>query len=278
MRPSHERTIAACLVVSIVAALALAVVYATGGQPQAEGIAIFFALGGLGSALVLWARHLLPAGPEVQARSPLGSSGEQVSGFEEALDRDQVLERRTLLRRLLVATFVAFGAAAVFPLWSLGPDPDDALKVTPWATNRRVVNSDGRPIRPTDVPVDALVTVFPEGNVDAADGQAVLLRVSGGQLRPRPERATWSPDGIIAYSKVCTHAGCPVGLYQTETHALLCPCHQSNFDVLDEGRPIAGPAARALPQLPLVVGPDGYLWAQGDFSEPVGPAWWDRDR
>jgi ubiquinol-cytochrome c reductase iron-sulfur subunit len=126
------------------------------------------------------------------------------------------------------------------------------------------------------VPLDGLVTVFPEGHHDSADGQAVLVRVRREQLHPAPGRETWSPDGLIVYSKVCTHAGCPVGLYQSADHTLLCPCHQSAFDVLDRARPVFGPAAVALPQLPIRLDGDGYLRAQGDFSDPVGPAFWSR--
>ena len=109
------------------------------------------------------------------------------------------------------------------------------------------------------------------------DAQTVLVRVGDGTLAPRPGRESWSPEGLLAFSKVCTHAGCPVGLYQADTHQLLCPCHQSAFDVLDRARPTFGPATRALPQLPLVVDDEGYVRAQSDFHEPVGPAYWDRD-
>jgi ubiquinol-cytochrome c reductase iron-sulfur subunit len=97
-------------------------------------------------------------------------------------------------------------------------------------------------------------------------------------LRPRPGRENWAIDGVVAYSKLCTHTGCPVGLYQAEAGLLLCPCHQSTFDVLDGARPVFGPAARALPQLPLGRNDRGELVALGDFSSPVGAEFWDRDR
>jgi quinol---cytochrome c reductase iron-sulfur subunit len=126
------------------------------------------------------------------------------------------------------------------------------------------------------VPIGGLVTVFPEGAVGSADGQAVLVRVHPELLRPAAGRENWSPDGLIAFSKVCTHAGCPVGLYQSRTHELFCPCHQSAFNVLDSARPTLGPAARALPQLPLEIDGDGVLVARGPFPEPIGPAYWNR--
>ena len=121
-----------------------------------------------------------------------------------------------------------------------------------------------------------LVTAFPEGHPNSADGQIVLIRVLPGLLQPAQERSTWAPQGFIAYSKVCTHAGCPVGLYQSETHQLLCPCHQSAFDVLNEAKVVFGPAFRALPQLPLAIDAQGYLIAQSDFHEPIGPSYWNR--
>ena len=123
--------------------------------------------------------------------------------------------------------------------------------------------------------IETLLTAYPEGHVDAADSQVVLVRVDPSLLRD-DERADWSPDGLLAFSKVCTHAGCPVGLYEAQRHELLCPCHQSAFDVLQRCKPVFGPAAVELPQLPIAVGDDGTLHATGDFSAPVGPSFWHR--
>jgi ubiquinol-cytochrome c reductase iron-sulfur subunit len=109
----------------------------------------------------------------------------------------------------------------------------------------------------------------------SGDGQAVLIRVDPALLQLAPDRLEWAPMGYVAYSKICTHAGCPVGLYRAEEHALICPCHQSTFDVLNGGAPTYGPAARALPQLPISLMPDGTFVALGDFPEPVGPSFWN---
>ncbi|HKM24424.1 MAG TPA: ubiquinol-cytochrome c reductase iron-sulfur subunit, partial [Corynebacterium sp.] len=79
-----------------------------------------------------------------------------------------------------------------------------------------------------------------------------------------------------AYSKICTHIACPTSLYEAQTNRILCPCHQSQFDALQYGKPVFGPAARALPQLPITVDEEGYLIAKGNFIEPVGPAFWER--
>ena len=136
------------------------------------------------------------------------------------------------------------------------------------------MTEDGQLVRADDVPVEGLVTVFPEGYAGSANGQAILIRVEEGLIEPRPGREDWSPNGYIVYSKVCTHAGCPVGLYEANDHQVLCPCHQSTFDVLRGATPIFGPAAAPLPQLPIHIDTDGYIVAGGDFSEPVGPAFW----
>jgi ubiquinol-cytochrome c reductase iron-sulfur subunit len=119
-----------------------------------------------------------------------------------------------------------------------------------------------------------VLTVFPEGRDPRADDQVVLLRIGLEDLRLPPEREGWTPRGYLAYSKVCTHAGCPVGMYQNVGYVLLCPCHQATFDVVRAAEPIFGPAARALPQLPLRIADDDTLVAAGEFSGPVGPGRW----
>jgi ubiquinol-cytochrome c reductase iron-sulfur subunit len=271
-----ELLAAAGFAVCVVAALALAVVYRRGGHPQLEGALLAVALGGMGFGLVTWARRILPHDEEFEDRETLPTTDEERDQFHDTLERDDVIGRRPLLVRMLVAAGGALGLAALFPIRSLGPDPGDTLERTSWEGGRRLVTAEGVAVRATDVPLDGLVTVFPDGDVGSADGQAVLIRVRPGLMDPRPGREDWSPEGLIAYSKVCTHAGCPVGLYQADIHQLLCPCHQSAFDVLRAARPTFGPAARPLPQLPLRIDDDGFVVARGDFSEPVGPAWWDR--
>jgi ubiquinol-cytochrome c reductase iron-sulfur subunit len=269
--------IAAALVVSTVAGLGAAGVYLAGGQPQAEGALLGLALGGLGVALVMWATHLLPPGPSVQARKkPEADPEAQAALAAEADRRSEPIGRRRVLVRLGLAAAGALGLAALFPLRSLGPRPGDALRRTAWTPGARLVTTDGRPIRADSLQVGAFVTAYPEGRVDAADSQVALVRVGPDEVVGRPERRDWSPDGNVAYSKLCTHMGCPVGLYQARDHVLLCPCHQAAFDVLDEGRPVLGPADRPLPQLPLEVDDEGFLRATDDFDDAVGPGFWDR--
>ena len=122
------------------------------------------------------------------------------------------------------------------------------------------------------------ITVFPEGNVGSSVDQTMLIRLApaGTDIVTRPGRESWGPDGYVASSKLCTHAGCPVGLYQDQTQQLVCPCHQSIFEVSKGAQQVFGPAPRPLPQLPLQVDSQGWLRAQRGFDEPVGPGFWER--
>lgn len=272
-----ELTVGAAFLTATVAGLALGVVYWRGGQTQLEGILLAIALFSLAIGIGLWAQHAMPVGRAVEQRETLRSSDEDraevVAGFERG---ELVIGRRRLLLRLLGLGTATVGAALLFPVRSLGPRPGNALTTTPWRKGRRLVDSSGHPVRPSDLDVDGVLTVFPDGDQSPGDAQTLLIRLPDGVNRPRPGRDGWTQDGCIAYSKVCTHAGCPVGLYEAQEHKLVCPCHQSLFEVTDGARPTFGPATRSLPQLPLDLDPDGYLVAQSDFHEPVGPAWWGR--
>ena len=277
MRPPSGR-IGCALTLSILASIGLTVVYALGGQTQLEGALLFVALGGIAVALVGWAHNFLPKGPFEQQREerlakPIAES-EAEESFEAGADQ---VTRRFFLVRMLGVAVAALGAAAVFPVRSLGTRPGRSLFVTSWRTGSRLVTEDGRPIKAADVLEGTLLTVFPEGHTDAMDSQTILVRLPSKEVKPLPGREDWSPDGLMAFSKVCTHAGCPVGLYNEESHRLFCPCHQSVFDVLKAAKPIAGPANRPLPQLPIRVDADGYLIARSDFHEPIGPSFWSID-
>jgi ubiquinol-cytochrome c reductase iron-sulfur subunit len=271
---SATRAVAACFVVAAVASIALMVVYALGGQPQVEGILLAAALGGLGAGIVVWAIRLLEAPIEIEERHPLGSSEESRVDAGTALGVDRIT-RRTLLVRLLVGAGATLAAALAIPALSLGPRQGSSLFQTAWREGARVVGEDGAPIRPADLGFETVRTVFPQDAVGSADAATLLVKVRPSALELSVERMAWAPEGCIGYSKICTHAGCPVGLYRAEDNALLCPCHQSTFDVLRGAVPTFGPAARALPQLPMGVDGEGYLVALGDFPEPVGPSFWN---
>lgn len=273
-----ERRIAVALVVATLAALALAGVYVAGGQPQLEGALLGTSLGALGIAVVLWAKHLFPQEEVTDERPSLESRPEDRREFGRTFAQgERSFSRRRLLSRLLGAAVGSFGLAMLFPVRSLGPTPGNALRRTAWRPGARLV-AGGRPVRVGDLDVGAILTVFPEGHADRDDSATVLVRVEEDLLEPGPGRVDWSPRGHVAYSKICTHVGCPVGLYQETTHRLLCPCHQSTFDVLHGARPVFGPATRALPQLPLAIDDEGFLVARSDYQEPVGPGFWDIER
>jgi ubiquinol-cytochrome c reductase iron-sulfur subunit len=274
-----ERRIAVALVVSTLAALGLTAVYVNGGQPQLEGALLGVSLGGVGIAVLLWARHLFPDEEVVGERPPLHSRPEDLEAFTASFEAgERSFARRRFLSRLLATSLGALGLASLFPIRSLGPNPGRALFQTAWRQGSRLVTEEGRLIRPGDLEVGGVLTVFPQGHTDAEDSATVLIRVEPELLRLPPERAGWAPEGHIAYSKICTHVACPVGLYQETEHRLLCPCHQSTFEVLHAARPVFGPATRPLPQLPLAIDGEGYLVARSDFPEPIGPAFWNRER
>lgn len=276
--PLGEWLTAACFGVSMVAALGLAVVYWRGGQPQLEGLFLAIALGGIGVGIVVWAKHYMPPEEIVEERHSLASTDEERKLFWAEIERgEDELSRRALLLKMAGASMAVLGAALLFPIRSLGPRPGKGFKSTPYRDGVRLVTDDNQPIRAADVPSDGILTAFPVDHTDSADAPTLLIRPAR-RVKPVPGREDWTPDGLVAYSKLCTHVGCPVGLYQAGEHLLLCPCHQSTFDVLDGARPVFGPAARALPQLPLRVNEEGFVVATGDFSGPTGPGFWDRDR
>jgi len=267
--------------VTILSGIALLVVYAAGGQPQLEGLLWFYALAGLGVGIITGANMYLPSEQSEEERHPLASSEEMLAaaradflradGGDETPDK----ERRSLLR-FLGGAFAAVGAAVVFPIRSLGPHPSDDLRETDFAKGVRLVTVDGAPVKTGQLGVGELLTVFPEGNTRAGDSPTLLIRYDEDKFLPAAGRAGWVADGMVAYSKICTHAACAVGLYQNVTGLLLCPCHQSTFDVNNACIPTFGPATRPLAQLPIAIDSEGFVVAQSDYPEPVGPGYWDR--
>jgi quinol---cytochrome c reductase iron-sulfur subunit len=268
-----ERLIAGLFLVTAVAGVLLFVLYLLGGQTQLEGIGLAIALGSLGIAIVWWARELLPEEEREEPRHPLG----EAAAADAAVDEIEAarIGRRKLLVRSLAAAIGGLAAALVIPVLSLGPAPGRTLFHTEWRKGSRLVTADGRPVNAARIPLGGVSTVFPESAPGAADAQALMIHVDPASLHLAPDRMAWAPDGYVVYSKVCTHAGCPVGLYRSSQGSLICPCHQSTFDVLHGAVPIFGPAVRPLPQLPISRQPDGTFVALGDFPEPVGPAFWN---
>lgn len=278
-RPPRLRLISLAFGASAVASLALVGVYWAGGHPQAEGSLLGITLGGMAIALVLWAKDLMPRGPYVEERemtpSAAGARAHAADAFSAGADR---IGRRGFLGKFLAGALGALGLAALFPIRSLGTRPGGSLFETEWTEGVRLVTQNGLPVHRDQLSIGGVLTVFPDGHTDAADSQTLLIRLEEGEYEPTAVPASWSPEGFVAFSKICTHAGCPVGLYQPETHELFCPCHQSAFAVLGGARPTSGPATRPLPQLPIAIDDEGFLVARSDFLEPVGPGFWNRGR
>jgi ubiquinol-cytochrome c reductase iron-sulfur subunit len=270
-----EGFIGVAFLLSVAASLGLTVVYALGGQPQLEGALLTVALGGIAIGLVLATKGLLPPGPDIQERGKLASTDEERGKVFESFTERSDVGRRNFLVRSLVAAVGALGIAALFPIRSPGTRPGRELFGTAWRDGSRMVTDTGQLLRGEDIEINGVVTVFPEGFQDAADSQTVLIRLP---IEAAEEVEGVGDLGLIAFSKICTHAGCPVGLYQAETYELFCPCHQSVFEVLRDAAPNSGPATRPLPRLPIGLDDDGYVVALGDYPEPVGPGFWSRGR
>lgn len=258
---------------SALSSLGLMITYLGGGQPQLEGIFIFGALGGLGVGLILWAKDLMPGGHFVEERHPLRSSGSERRAVEADLEEGALLGRRSFIGRALAGALGMLGLAALFPIRSLGRAPGDSLYRTDFTAGARLVTDNGAPVSAAALSVGAFLTVFPEGHTGSGDSVAVLIKPRP-ELLPADEEA---PQGLVAYSKICTHAGCPVGLFEVETNELFCPCHQSTFNVSAAARPTKGPATRPLPRLPIAIDEEGFVVATGDFTAPIGPGFWDLD-
>jgi ubiquinol-cytochrome c reductase iron-sulfur subunit len=253
----------------------------------ALGLTLGVALFCIGAGAVHWARTLMTDVEVADDRHPIEASPEVkakvMSDFREG-SRESGLGRRGLIRNTMFGALALVPLSGVVLLRDLGPLPGDKLRHTLWSKGKLLVNENtNEPLRPEDVTVGSLVFAKPEGleeedhdfQTEIAKAALMIIRLQPESIKDKRE-LDWSHEGIVAYSKICTHVGCPVSLYEQQTHHVLCPCHQSTFDLADAGRVIFGPAGHALPQLRIGVNKDGYLEALGDFEEPVGPAYWER--
>jgi ubiquinol-cytochrome c reductase iron-sulfur subunit len=254
-------------------------IYWTSGSTQLLGgtLALFF--GSIGVGFVLYAHWLIVQKEATEARPPMTSSPEVREGVEQDFYRGiGNMHRRGLLKWIGGAAITLMAAMAVSLIRSLGASPDRSLFDRIWKRGQRLMTEDGTPVSLYALDPGSFMIVFPEDSVGDERAQTVLIRVKESLLRLPEDRADWAPMGYVAYSRVCTHAGCSVGQYETTAHLLMCPCHQSTFDVLAGAPPTSGPAARPLPQLPLYADSDGYLRAGGGFTAPPGPGFWEMPR
>ena len=268
-----------------------------GASNVALGITLGLSLLCIGFGAIHWARKLMTDHEIVEFRHPASSSEddrvEALAALQQGVEESGI-GRRPLVRNSLIGALGMLGLPAIVALRDLGPLPGDKLFHTVWRKNMRVVQDvDGALIKPEDLVVGQLVNAEPELFFETdANGQpkiegtrllqekakaaVILVRMDPSDITPAKGREQWGINGILCYSKICTHVGCPISLWEQQTHHLLCPCHQSTFDLADNGKVIFGPAARPLPQLPITTDKDGYIVAQSDFHEPVGPSFWER--
>jgi ubiquinol-cytochrome c reductase iron-sulfur subunit len=305
-----ERQVATLFGLSTICALLFCVVYFTfdigentdtfmglGASNLFLGLALGLALLFIGIGAIQWARKLMNDHEIVEMRHAVESSDEDRKVALTALNdgvSDSGIGRRPLIRNSLLGAMAMLGLPAIVALRDLGPMPGTALETTVWRKGMRIVNDvAGTPIRPQDVHIGQLINAEPivffeendegepliEGHeLQAAKAKAavILVRMEPKDITPPAGRENWGVDGILCFSKICTHVGCPISLWEQQTHHLLCPCHQSTFDLGDGAKVIFGPAARPLPQLPMGIDSEGYLVAMSDFEEPVGPSFWER--
>jgi ubiquinol-cytochrome c reductase iron-sulfur subunit len=230
----------------------------------------------------------------IDERHPVASdepTREKAAEVFTLANEESGFSRRALVRNSLLGALIAFPIPGITLLRSLAPldkDPVELLRHTMWDKGVRLARDTGGhgvggAIKASDVTIGSAFHVVPENLAEAehvldekAKAIVLLMRLDPQDLKEEEDRKDWSYNGIVAYSKVCTHVGCPVALYEQHTHHLLCPCHQSQFDVSEHAKVVFGPAKRPLPQLPITVDDEGYLIAQSDFHEPVGPSFWER--
>ncbi|WP_055491899.1 ubiquinol-cytochrome c reductase iron-sulfur subunit [Streptomyces sp. TP-A0356] len=297
-----ERTVAMLFTLSMLATIAFIASYVA--IPKDKSIYVFpighisalnFALGlTLGVALFLigagavhWARTLMSDVEIADERHPIEAPPEVkakvLADFKTGAEESQ-LGRRKLIRNTMLGALALVPLSGIVLLRDLGPLPGTSLRHTLWSKGKLLVNMNtNQPMRPADVAVGSLTFAKPEGleehdenfQVEIAKAALMIVRLQPDNIKDKRE-LQWSHQGIVAFSKICTHVGCPISLYEQQTHHVLCPCHQSTFDLSDGARVIFGPAGHALPQLRIGVNADGYLEALGDFEEPVGPAFWER--
>lgn len=294
------RVVALCFLITGLAALAFIVAYVAWPwhykagwnlnkwYTPVLGVTLGVALAGIGIGLITWAKKLLPEELSVERRHDGASSDADrklTVGTAMNMVDELGVKRRPLLKGAVALGLAPVGVAAIMPLGGLIKDHKSDLVTTAWKKGVRLMHEDGTLVRPEDVSTGGQITVFPaipEGASNKyADSPTLLIHLREDAASktltnalPINKGAQW--QNYVAYSKICTHAGCPASLYEEQTNRLLCPCHQSQFDITNNARPIFGPASRRLPQLPITVDDDGYFVATSDYKVPVGPGFWER--
>jgi quinol---cytochrome c reductase iron-sulfur subunit len=255
------------------------------------GLSLLF----IGIGAVQWARMLMNDEEMVDLRHGATSKPEDQKWMLTELDKvvdESKLTRRKVIGRSLLAALAFVFVPMLVGLADLGPWPTkkkraETIERTIWAEGVRLVNDiTFEPIKPEDVEIGQLINGQPENLKDLhgtafqqakAKASIIVVRMDPNSIKIPDSRRDWQVGGILCYSKICTHVGCPISLWEQQTHHLLCPCHQSTFDLGNSGVVVFGPAARSLPQLPITTDGEGYLVARSDFTVPVGPSFFERD-
>lgn len=289
-----EKIVALFFVLAFLAGIAFIVAYWVLGVHSPErtrisniglGTTLTIALLAIACGAVVWVRRIMPEYEVVQERHPLASTAEEKKAFAKyfyANADDSGFTKRPLLRRTMMLAMAPLGLLPIVLLRDTGPLPKQRLRHTVWRKGTRlVIDGTNAPIKAAEFDSPgSIITVIPEGyeeNLDElAKATVLLIKMRPEELELPADKQNWTVDGIIAYSKICTHVGCPAALYEQQTHHILCPCHQSTFDARRAAKVIFGPAGHPLPMLPITVDAEGYLVAQSDFHEPVGPSFWER--
>ncbi len=280
-----ERVMAALLGGAGVLGLAFCLVYAfAGSDTQLLGLTLGLGFALVSGALIYGAKRVFPRETAVEARPRLAEQREPARRevVDDVTDATAGVSRRRLLTAAAGAAGTGLGAAALIPAFSLGPNVGETIDTSPWRRGTPLVSEEGQPLLARDIDQGSFLTAFPQGADPRQLGSpVVVVRVDPSTLQLPRERVGWAPQGILAFSKICTHASCAVSLYRAPLNeqtsrppALVCPCHYSTFDVRRAAKVEFGPAGRPLPQLPLALRDDGTLIAMGGFSGPIGPAWW----
>jgi quinol---cytochrome c reductase iron-sulfur subunit len=264
--------------------IAFVVVYVLDRLPahtQLLGLSLGLAFAFLAAALAVAAKRLVVS-EELEDDYPENEhTGEQERIVQVV--HESGLTRRRLFVLALGAAGTSIGVALLAPVASLGPAIHLArFYLTPWKRGTRLVDEQGRPFRADEIEEKTFYTAFPEGaDKENFASPLVVVRLRPDQLDLPSQNASFDANGIVAFSKICTHAGCAIALYRAPMFeptdpkpALVCPCHYSTFDPATGGSVIFGPAGRKLPMLPLEVDAKGFLRARGNFDSPVGPSWW----
>ncbi|MGI8768521.1 MAG: cytochrome bc1 complex Rieske iron-sulfur subunit [Propionibacteriaceae bacterium] len=255
----------------------------------------------IGVGAIQWARQVMTEHEMVEERHPARSSDEARTATMAEVNKgisESAITRRKMIGRSMLGAVGIVAVPALVMLADLGPWPTaterkKTIERTLWAREgadppvRLVDDVTFTPIKASDLKIGTLVNGEPEKlkdlvgkpqfNVQKAKAAIVIVRMEPDSIKVPAARSGWNVGGILAYSKICTHVGCAISLWEQQTHHLLCPCHQSTFDLADAGKVVFGPAARSLPQLPIAVDNEGYLVATSDFPEPTGPSYFERD-